>query len=171
VLKRVRSAQEDEWDGVTVHDGTQDEEVQWSVSVLPGRSVQTHQDFSGWEVDQDQGQEDLRGELLLMDGAFYAPFLGFGRTGSRGVGTEISVVDALCGDHREDEINDALEGVNTEERDAGFEMGGEFGSLSVGGFWCGHTTKTPPSAVPVEGQKGSAKLCRLERQKTGVGRY
>lgn len=106
-----------------------------------------------------------------MDGPFYAPFLGFGRTGSREVGTEISVVDALCGDHREDKIDDALEGVNTEERDAGFEMGGEFGSLPVGGFWCGHTTKTPPSAIPVEGQKGSAKLCRLEPQKTGVVRY
>ena len=81
------------------------------------------------------------------------------------------MVDALCGDHREDEIDDALEGVNTEEGDAGFEMGGEFGSLSVGGFWGGHTTKTPPFAIPVEGQKGSAKLCRLERQKTGVVRY
>ena len=106
-----------------------------------------------------------------MDGAFYAPLLGFGRTGAREVGTEISVVDALCGDHREDEINDALEGVNTEGGDAGFEMGGEFGNLSVGGFWCGHTTKTPPFAIPVEGQKGSAKLYRLERQKSGVVRY
>lgn len=87
--------------------------------MLPGRSVQTHQDFSGWEVDQDQGQEDLRSELFIMDGAFYAPFFGFGRTGSREVRTEISVVDALCGDHREDEIDNALEGINTEQGDAG----------------------------------------------------
>ena len=81
------------------------------------------------------------------------------------------MVDALCGDHREDEIDDALEGVNAEEGDTGFEMGGEFGSVSVGGFWCGHTTKTPPLAIPIEGQNGSANLCRPERQKTGVVRY
>ena len=70
-------------------------------------------------IKATQPQEDLRSELFIMDGAFYAPFFGFGRTGSREVRTEISVVDALCGDHREDEIDNALEGINTEQGDAG----------------------------------------------------
>ena len=118
-VARMVESHPDERDSIAVHDGTQDEEVQGSVSVLPGRPVQAHQNFSRWEVDQDQGQEDLRSELFIMDGAFYAPFFGFGRTGSREVRTEISVVDALCGDHREDEIDNALEGINTEQGDAG----------------------------------------------------
>ena len=36
-----------------------------------------------------------------------------------------------------------------EEGDAGFEVAGEFGTLDIGGFWVGHTPKTPPFVVPV----------------------
>ena len=36
-----------------------------------------------------------------------------------------------------------------EERDASFEVVGEFAPLELGGFWRGHTPKTPPFVVPV----------------------
>ncbi len=145
VLKRVRSAQEG--------------------------AVQAHQHLPPGKVDEQQGQENLQGELLIMDGAFDAPFLGFGGAGPREVRTEVSVVDTLRGDHRQDEVDDALERVHPQEGHAGFEMLGEFGSLSAGGFWRGHTFKTPPVAVLVEGQCGTPGICRLGRQKTEVVSY
>ncbi|MGY2896157.1 hypothetical protein ACVWZX_004201 [Deinococcus sp. UYEF24] len=157
-----------------MHDGTQDEEIQWSVSVLPGRPVQTHQDFPGWEVDQDQGQEDLRGELLVVDGAFYAPFLGFGRTGSRDVGTEISVVDTLCSDHREDEIDDALEGVNTEEGDAGFKPEERIWVLVMGGPPVGHENGPRSARQGRSGRPEDALEAGSRRRQPGIsmcGRY
>ena len=45
----------DERDGIAMDDGPENEEIQRGIAVLPGGAVQTHQDFSGWEVDQDQG--------------------------------------------------------------------------------------------------------------------
>ncbi|QLG12770.1 hypothetical protein HLB42_17795 (plasmid) [Deinococcus sp. D7000] len=42
-----------------------------------------------------------------------------------------------------------LQRVATQERDAGFEVVGQFGMLKIGGFWSRHTPKTPPMVVPV----------------------
>jgi hypothetical protein len=39
--------------------------------------------------------------------------------------------------------------VVAKERHAGFEVAGQFGTLKIGGFWRGHTPKTPPIVVPV----------------------
>ncbi|WP_307469429.1 hypothetical protein, partial [Deinococcus enclensis] len=36
-----------------------------------------------------------------------------------------------------------------QERRAGFEVTGQFGTLEIGGFWSGHTPKTPPFVVPL----------------------
>ncbi|GGR39436.1 hypothetical protein GCM10008957_55370 [Deinococcus ruber] len=85
-------------------------------------------------MHEHQGKEDLRGELLIVNGAFHTPFLGLGRARSWHVRPEISMVDALCGDQGQDEINHALQGVDPQERHVGFEVIGEFGTLRAGGF-------------------------------------
>jgi hypothetical protein len=48
--------------------------------------------------------------------------------------------------------NDTLQRVVPQEGHAGFEVAGEFGTLKIGGFWDGHTPKTPPFVVPVRDQ-------------------
>ena len=68
-------------------------------------------------------------ELLIVDGAFHAPFLGFRRTGAREMRSQVSVVDALGHDHGQHNVDGTLMRVNTQRGHAGFEMGGEFGSL------------------------------------------
>ncbi|MBB6018943.1 hypothetical protein HNQ04_004227 [Deinococcus radiopugnans ATCC 19172] len=80
-------------------------------------------------MNQQQGQEDLSRELLIVDGAFHAPLLGFRRTGAREMRTEIAVVDALGHDHGQDNVDGTLMRVDAERRHAGFEMSGKFGSL------------------------------------------
>ena len=80
-------------------------------------------------MDQQQGQEDLSRELLIVDGAFHAPFLGFRRTGAGQMRSQVSVVDALGHDHGQNDVNDTLMRVNTQRGDTGFEMGGEFARL------------------------------------------
>ncbi|MBB6017152.1 hypothetical protein ACFP9V_23170 [Deinococcus radiopugnans] len=42
-----------------------------------------------------------------------------------------------------------LQRVVAQERDAGFEVVGQFGTLEIGGFWSHHTPKTPPIVVPI----------------------
>ncbi|MBB6018868.1 hypothetical protein [Deinococcus radiopugnans] len=64
-----------------------------------------------------------------MDGAFHAPFLGLGRTGTGQMRSEIAVVDALRHDHGQNDIDGTLMRVDAERGDAGFEMGGKFARL------------------------------------------
>lgn len=56
---------------------------------------------------------------------------------------------AACIDHREDDVHDTLQRVVEQEWSAGFDVVGQFGTLQIGGFWSGHTPKTPPFVVPV----------------------
>jgi hypothetical protein len=65
------------------------------------------------------------------------------------VGAQVTVIHAPCGDHRQDDVHDTLQRVVAQEWSAGFEVAGEFGTLKVGGFWSGHTPKTPPFVVPL----------------------
>ena len=102
--------------------------------MFPGCAVETHQHLPGWKVHQQQGEKDLQGELLIVDGAFHAPLLGFKRADARHFRGEIAVIDALYGDHRQHEVNYPLKGVNPEGGHAGFKMLGEFGTLGAGGF-------------------------------------
>ena len=44
--------------------------------MLPSGAVQAHQHLSWWEMDQKERQKDLHGQLLIVHGAFDAPFLG-----------------------------------------------------------------------------------------------
>ncbi|GGL85103.1 hypothetical protein GCM10010840_23780 [Deinococcus aerolatus] len=80
-------------------------------------------------MNQQQGQEDLSRELLIVDGAFHAPLLGFRRTGAREMQTEIALVDALGHDHDQNNVDGTLMRVDTQRGHAGFEMGREFSSL------------------------------------------
>ena len=146
----VRSAQEHEWDGEPVDDRAQDKEIHRRAAVFPSCAVQAQQQLPWGKLHQQQGQEDLGGELLILHSAFHAPLLGFGGAGAWQVGTQITVIDALGYDQREDDIDDALERIDAEKRNAGFELVGEFCSLWAGGFWEGHITRTPPLVVPVE---------------------
>ena len=76
----------------------------------------------------------MSGELRVMHTAFHTAFLRFDATVAGHVGSEVPVVDALCGDQGEDEVDDPLEGVDAERGDTGFEVGRKFGSLQSGGF-------------------------------------
>ena len=128
-VARVIQGHPDQRNRKTVDHGTQDQQIERLVSMFPGRAVHAHQDLARREVDQEQGQEDLSRELLIMDGAFHAPFLGFRRTGAREMRTEIAVVDALGHDHGQNNVDGTLMRVDTQRGHAGFEVGGEFSSL------------------------------------------
>ena len=65
------------------------------------------------------------------------------------MGAQVTVIHAPCGDHRQDDVHDTLQRVVAQEWSAGFEVAGEFSTLEIGGFWAGHTPKTPPFVVPV----------------------
>jgi hypothetical protein len=65
------------------------------------------------------------------------------------VGAQVTVIHAPCGDHRQDDVHDTLQRVVAQEWSAGFEVAGEFSTLEIGGFWAGHTPKTPPFVMPV----------------------
>ncbi|MHA0043777.1 hypothetical protein [Deinococcus sp. PEB2-63] len=41
----------------------------------------------------------------------------------------------------------------------GFEMAGEFSTLGIGGFWAGHTPKTPPFVVPIRDRSYVQEFC------------
>ena len=62
---------------------------------------------------------------------------------------QVTLIHAPRGHHREDHVHDTLQRVVAQEGHAGFEVAGEFGTLEIGGFWDGHTPKTPPFIVPV----------------------
>ncbi|WP_157882952.1 hypothetical protein [Deinococcus soli (ex Cha et al. 2016)] len=46
-----------------------------------------------------------------------------------------------------------------QEGHAGFEMAGEFSTLEIGGFWDGHTPKTPPFVVPIRDRSYVQEFC------------
>ncbi|WP_170213796.1 hypothetical protein [Deinococcus radiopugnans] len=66
--------------------------------------------------------------------------------------TQVTLIHAPGRDHREDDVHDTLQRVVAQEKDAGFEVAGQFAPLEVGGFWRGHRPKTPPFVVPVRNQ-------------------
>ena len=94
--------------------------------MFPGGSGDAHQNLARGEVDQEQGQEHLSRELLIVDGAFHAPFLGFRRTGRRQMWAQVSMVDVLGCVHDQNNVNGTLMCVDAQRGHAGFEMGGEF---------------------------------------------
>ena len=65
------------------------------------------------------------------------------------MGAELTLIHAPRGHHRENDVHDTLQRVVAQEWSAGFEVTGQFGTLEIGGFWSGHTPKTPPCVVPV----------------------
>ncbi|MDK2014793.1 hypothetical protein, partial [Deinococcus sp. 43] len=56
-------------------------------------------------------------------------------------------------------VHDTLQRVVAQEGHAGFEMAGEFSTLEIGGFWDGHTPKTPPFAVPIRDRSYVQEFC------------
>jgi len=142
----------DQRDGVAVNDSSQDQQVEWGVAVLPGSAIETHKQLPRGKLHEEECQEDLRCELLITDCAFHTAFLGFRGTAPRQVRAKVSVIDTLCGDDREDKIDDPLKGVDAEEGNVSFVLSSEFVRLLEGGSWLCHNSRTPPLSVPVEGQ-------------------
>jgi len=50
------------------------------------------------------------------------------------MGAELTLVYAPRSHHREDHVDDTLQRVVPQERNTGFEVAGEFGTLKIGGF-------------------------------------
>jgi len=126
-----------ERDGVAVDHSPEHEEIQGCFTVFPRRPVQAHQHLPRWKVDEQQRQENLRGQLFIVDRASHAPFLGFSRAAARHLWGQIAMVDALGCDHRQDQVDDTLERVDSQKGGASFEVFGQFGTLGHRRIWGG----------------------------------
>lgn len=99
-------------------------------------------------MDDEQGDEKAHVQLLIPEGPVCSSLLALRGTHPRHMGTQIVMIDASRGNHRQKDVNEPLERVNAEMTGVRFEVLGEYGSLLSSGF-CGlHTFRTPQSVRP-----------------------
>ena len=149
----------DERHRVPVQHDAEDQEVQGRLATLPGRPVHAEQQFPRGQQGQQEGQEHRSGQLGIPAPSFHPAFLGVEGACPRQVGAQVTLVHAPRGYHREDHVHDTLQRVVAQEGHAGFEMAGEFSTLEIGGFWDGHTPKTPPFVVPIRDRSYVQEFC------------
>ncbi|WP_345447729.1 hypothetical protein [Deinococcus caeni] len=85
-------------------------------------------------MDDEQSDEKAHVQLLIPEGAVCPSFLGLWRADPGHVGTQIVMIDAPRGDHRQEDIDEPLERVDAEVTGVRFEVPGECGSLLGSGF-------------------------------------
>ena len=111
-----------------------------SVQKLPDRiwtpvgAVQTQQDLPWWEMDDKQSDEKAHVQLLIPEGPVCSSFLRLRRADPGHVGTQVVMIDARSVNHRQEDVNQALERVDAEVTGVRFEVPGECGSLLDSGF-------------------------------------
>ncbi len=123
--------------------GSKHQKIDGRFPMLPIGAVQTQQHLPRWKMDNEQSDEKVHVQLLIPEGAVCPPFLSLGHADTRHVGTQVVMIDAPRGNHRQKDVNQALKGVNAEMTGVRFEVLGECGSLLSSGFCCFHTLRKP----------------------------
>ena len=85
-------------------------------------------------MDDEQSDEKAHVQLLIPEGAVCSSLLALWATHPRHVGAQVVMIDASCGNHRQEDIDQALKGVDAEVTGVRFEVPGECGSLLDSGF-------------------------------------
>ena len=115
--------------------------------MFPDRAVETHEYLAGRQVGNQQAKEDMQDELFIPESTFDTSLFRCWRTEPRKVTAQVVMVDALRGDHGEEDIDDTLQRVDPQIGGLGFEVAGECGRLMGGRFWCIHTSKRLPLVI------------------------
>ena len=85
-------------------------------------------------MDDKQSDEKAHVQLLIPEGAVCPPFLSGWRADTVHVGTQFVMIDASRGNHRQKDVNQALECVDAEVTGVRFEVSCQCGSLLGSGF-------------------------------------
>ena len=85
-------------------------------------------------MDDEQSDEKAHVQLLIPEGAVCSSLLALRGTHPRHMGTQVVMIDASHGNHRQKDVNQALEGIDSEVTGVRFEVPGEYGSLLSSGF-------------------------------------
>ncbi|GGI94547.1 hypothetical protein GCM10010914_31390 [Deinococcus wulumuqiensis] len=85
-------------------------------------------------MHDEQRDEKAHVQLVIPEGAVRPPFLGLWRADTGHVGTQIVMIDAPRGNHRQKDVNQALEGIDSEVTGVRFEVSCQCGSLLGSGF-------------------------------------
>ncbi len=96
-------------------------------------SVHAEQQLPPWQQGQQKGEKDWFRELGIPAAPFHPAFLRLNGAGPGEI-AEVTLVHAPGRHQSEDDVHDTLQRVMAEERNAGFEVAGEFGTLEIGGF-------------------------------------
>ncbi len=140
----------DQGQGEAVEYSAEDQKIDGRLPVFPVRAVQAQQDLSWWQVNDEQGDEKAHVQLLITEGPVCSSLLALRSTHAGHMGTQIVMIDASRGNHRQKDVNQALNGVDAEVTGVRFEVLGEYGSL-LGSGCCGlHTFRTPQSFDPIK---------------------
>ena len=149
-IPRLVERHPDERQGEAVNHGSKHQKVDRRFPVLPVGAVQTQQNLPWWEMHDEQRDEKAHVQLVIPEGAVRPPFLGLWRADTGHVGTQIVMIDAPRGNHRQEDIDEPLERVDAEVTGVRFEVPGECGSLLDSGF-CGlHTFRRPRTVSPIK---------------------
>ncbi|WP_245532776.1 hypothetical protein [Deinococcus proteolyticus] len=85
-------------------------------------------------MDDEQSDEKVHVQLLIPEGSVRPSFLGLRRADTGHVRTQVVMIDAPRGNHRQKHIDQPLKGVNAEVTRVYFEVAGQYGSLLGSGF-------------------------------------
>ncbi|AAF10771.1 hypothetical protein DR_1197 [Deinococcus radiodurans R1 = ATCC 13939 = DSM 20539] len=80
-------------------------------------------------MDDKQSDEKAHVQLLIPEGAVCSSLLALRGTHPRHMGTQVVMIDAPRGNHRQEDVNEALECIDAEVTGMRFEVPGECGSL------------------------------------------
>ena len=112
----------------------------------------------------------MQDELFIPESTFDTSLFRCWRTEPRKVTAQVVMVDALRGDHGEEDIDDTLKRVDPQMGGLGFEVSSECARLMEGGFWGVHTSRKPPVVIFGDPQarlgcsgQGKLKLSSTER--------
>ncbi len=133
-VPRLIERNPDQRKGEAVNHSAQYQKVNRGFAVLPVRAIQAQQHFPRRQMSDEQGHEKAYIQLVIPERAVCASFLGLRCADSRQVGTEVVMIDAPRGNHRQQHVNQALEGVSPKVACMRFEVLGQCGSLLGSGF-------------------------------------
>ena len=97
-------------------------------------AIQTQQNLPRWKMDDEQSDEKAHVQLLIPESAVCPPFFSLWGTDTGHMGTQVVMIDAPRGNHRQEDIDEPLERVDAEVTGMRFEVPGECGSLLDSGF-------------------------------------
>ena len=101
-------------------------------------------------MDDEQSDEKAHVQLLIPEGAVCSSLLALRGTHPRHMGTQVVMIDAPRGNHRQEDIDEPLERVDAEVTGVRFEVPGECGSLLDSGFCRFHTPRKPRTVGPIK---------------------